>query len=51
MIERNRFQILNPEILEVIPDQRRDEIVQNIHVQRDAQKHCFIYPHTTYFLK
>ncbi len=44
MLVTNGFQILNPDILKL---RKNSSCTNNIHVQRDAQKHCFIYPHTT----
>ncbi len=43
MIETNRFQIFNPDILRIIYDYRESICTSNIHAQRDVQK----YPRTT----
>ncbi len=45
MIETNRFQIMIPDILEVMPELKKgSNCTNNIHAQRDAQKPCFISP-------
>ncbi len=50
MKETNGFQILNRYILYITGYtwlKGRSICTCNTHAQRDAQKHCFIYPHTT----
>ncbi len=46
MIETNGFQILNPDILKVL-ERKDSSCTNNMHAQRDVQKHCFVYPRTT----
>ncbi len=44
MIETNWFQILNPDIWEVISDQRRDQNVQITYMHKEMRRSTFIYP-------
>ncbi len=51
MIETNRFQILNPDILEVITDQRKDKILQITYMlKRCSEAVLFSPPPHSYYL-